>query len=191
MKALQPRSLFDAGFGNGRWLEWCVKNGVRWAGVEIDASQVEACDHPDAVRASVTSVPFDSGRWDVVLLVEVIEHLPDEESVVKAIKESYRLCKQGGHVIITTPNCEDVNVLRENHLTYFHFNEHHWLPQGTEYGLEHSHNHWIAFTPERLKKVMALAAPTAKRQVLRKMPIKILRNKMFYKLWGVVEKPCQ
>lgn len=46
--------------------------------------------------------------FDVVIASEVIEHLENPRFIAR---ELYRLCKPGGHVIITTPNVEDLRSL--------------------------------------------------------------------------------
>jgi len=46
--------------------------------------------------------PYKDNFFDGVLCSEVIEHLP--HSPVPALTEMYRVTKQGGHVLLTTPN---------------------------------------------------------------------------------------
>jgi ubiquinone/menaquinone biosynthesis C-methylase UbiE len=52
-------------------------------------------------------LPFNSKIFDKVYLFEVIEHL---ENSAKALKESYRVCKKNGYILIGTPNC--MNILK-------------------------------------------------------------------------------
>ncbi|HEY6395036.1 MAG TPA: class I SAM-dependent methyltransferase, partial [Candidatus Binataceae bacterium] len=57
---------------------------------------------PGWVAADLTSpLPFRSEKFDVVLMLEVIEHLPD---IPHALREIARVLKPGGAAIITTPN---------------------------------------------------------------------------------------
>lgn len=46
--------------------------------------------------------PYKDNTFDLVLCSEVVEHLP--HSPMPAIREMYRVARQGGHVLITTPN---------------------------------------------------------------------------------------
>ena len=46
-------------------------------------------------------LPFNDETFDLVLLLDVIEHLFDPDHVVQEIQ---RVLKKGGYVIITTPN---------------------------------------------------------------------------------------
>jgi 2-polyprenyl-3-methyl-5-hydroxy-6-metoxy-1,4-benzoquinol methylase len=54
------------------------------------------------------SIPGFGGYFDVVIASEVIEHL---ENPRHTIRELARLCRAGGHVIITTPNNESIRSL--------------------------------------------------------------------------------
>ena len=46
-------------------------------------------------------IPFDDGEFDVILIIEVLEHL---DSYNRVIQEASRVLKNRGYVIITTPN---------------------------------------------------------------------------------------
>lgn len=51
--------------------------------------------------------PFAEGEFDVVMLIEAIEHLTDDY-LLPTIQEAYRILKPGGKLVITTPNNEDL-----------------------------------------------------------------------------------
>lgn len=46
--------------------------------------------------------PYENNSFDMVLLNEVIEHLP--QSPIISLKEIHRVTKKGGYIMITTPN---------------------------------------------------------------------------------------
>lgn len=46
--------------------------------------------------------PFDDGMFDLVLFNEIIEHLP--QTPVHALRETWRVARPGGHLMVTTPN---------------------------------------------------------------------------------------
>lgn len=46
--------------------------------------------------------PYENNSFDMVLLNEVVEHLP--QSPVISLKEIHRVTKKGGYIMITTPN---------------------------------------------------------------------------------------
>jgi SAM-dependent methyltransferase len=51
---------------------------------------------------SEPKLPFDAGYFDVVTLLAVVEHL-DPESMAVLFKESHRVLRHGGMVVLSTP----------------------------------------------------------------------------------------
>lgn len=67
---LQPRSMLDLGCGEGEWVAAFIDAGVDATGVDIAAPEPQN-------RHDLTS-PLDLGRtFDLVLSIEVGEHLPE------------------------------------------------------------------------------------------------------------------
>lgn len=54
------------------------------------------------VNIEKTQLPFDTGRFDAVLCCEVLEHLLEDP--LRPLRESHRVLKPGGTLIVTTPN---------------------------------------------------------------------------------------
>jgi SAM-dependent methyltransferase len=57
----------------------------------------------DLVRCSGTELPFASGSLDLVMAIDVIEHLDDDEG---CLHEMARLCRPGGCVLVHVPAFE-------------------------------------------------------------------------------------
>jgi 2-polyprenyl-6-hydroxyphenyl methylase/3-demethylubiquinone-9 3-methyltransferase len=95
----------DVGCGNGRTGgPLLMKNGASYIGVDISRTAVAAAQEfgLDArVIADASSLPFESGSFDFVLCMEVLEHLfrPDLATV-----EIARVLRHGGIALITVPN---------------------------------------------------------------------------------------
>jgi len=51
--------------------------------------------------ASASKLPFKDESFDIVLCTEVIEHVDDQS---QAIEEMFRVIKEGGILVITSPN---------------------------------------------------------------------------------------
>jgi 2-polyprenyl-3-methyl-5-hydroxy-6-metoxy-1,4-benzoquinol methylase len=68
-------------------------------------------DCPDSIPVDagvdlLRGLPYESGIFDCVILSDVIEHLSDH---AKAVREIARVAKNGGHVIVVTPNMMKIN----------------------------------------------------------------------------------
>jgi len=54
----------------------------------------------NVVRSSSTSIPFRSEKFDIITVLDVIEHVQDDKSV---LKEIWRLLKPNGLIVVTVP----------------------------------------------------------------------------------------
>ncbi len=90
--------LLDAGCGD-------VELRERLAGLR-PRLEVVCCDlgwlpAPLACRADVQALPFAAGSFDAVLLLAVLEHVPDHRA---ALAEARRVLRPSGVLVVTTPN---------------------------------------------------------------------------------------
>lgn len=78
-------------------------------------------EHPDLdVVADAAEMPFPDAKFDVVISIQVLEHVPNPE---KVFSEIARVLIPGGHAIITVP-----------HLSFVHGEPHDYF-RYTKYGL--------------------------------------------------------
>lgn len=103
----------DLGCGRGEWLELLNANGFQSHGVDIDEGMLEnakefglSTELMDALEY-LTSLPDDS--ISVVTGFHIAEHLPFE-ILQELIKESLRVLKPAGLLILETPNPENITV---------------------------------------------------------------------------------
>ncbi len=87
VRPLAPHSTLDAGCGEGETLvRLGGLLGERVAAVDLSAYSVaraaERLPGVDARRASVTDLPFADAEFDLVLCLEVLEHLDDPAAAV-------------------------------------------------------------------------------------------------------------
>ena len=94
--------MLDAGCGTGRNL--IEFGGLGEAeGVDFSADAVEFCRRRGIERvqqAVLEQLPFDDGRFDVVIATDVIEHLDDDR---RALAELRRVTAPGGRLVVTVP----------------------------------------------------------------------------------------
>jgi len=93
--------VLDAGTGQGH-----VAHGLVAMGYEVEAFDIDpsACQHPDLPVAQgdiLGGLPYDDGRFDLVVANEVIEHM---ENPFRATREFHRVLRPGGLLLLTTPN---------------------------------------------------------------------------------------
>ena len=79
-----------------------------WGGLPVRATvniakmNIEALKMADIIRASATYLPFRDMSFNKVSMLEVLEHLDKKDSIL-AIDEVYRVLKNGGKSMISTP----------------------------------------------------------------------------------------
>lgn len=111
--------VLDFGCGPGFIVDHLERLGTRWryTGLDFSAASVrkvaeKASRHPwfeGAVHVTKLPSPLEDGAFDVVLLLEVVEHL-DDDRLSAVLDEVRRLLRTGGTVVVTTPNEEDLSV---------------------------------------------------------------------------------
>jgi ubiquinone/menaquinone biosynthesis C-methylase UbiE len=104
-KRRQDRIL-DIGCGTGIILKLLENFGVSY-GAECSPEAIQFLRHRGLnliVRSDVDqSVPFKDNTFSAITCLDVLEHLDND---FKLLKEMGRVCKPGGHVILTVPAFE-------------------------------------------------------------------------------------
>lgn len=151
------KSILDAGCGKGRWAEWATKHKRGYRGMDIDESLVQRCqENFPQFRFRVgdaRKIPFKPQSFDTVMMVEVIEHLRGEKDVLRALQESCRVARKC--VAVTTPDCTDLERLREYGVTFTHVLEN---GKGRKFSSreDQAHAHWSFLTKDSLSEMLSL-----------------------------------
>ncbi len=99
--------LLDAGCGPGRFLSVASRLGFRVVGADTSVQMLLAsrkADVPMSVglaRASIESLPFADGAFDVVCTAGVLEYLRDDEPVLAELR---RVLRPGGALLAAVTN---------------------------------------------------------------------------------------
>jgi SAM-dependent methyltransferase len=104
----KPLRIFDAGCGDGRLVADYIGRGFSVSGMDAHVEGVAAARAKgvDAVVGDLEAVwPVGSATQDVVLLLDVLEHLVDP---AHALGEARRVLSQDGHCIVAFPNHFDL-----------------------------------------------------------------------------------
>lgn len=124
----RTNKILDIGCGYGFFLEVAKERGWEVYGVEITQKAVDTCEEKgiNMFMGDISEVSFDEDSFDVVVSIEVIEHLNDPNTF---LSKSYSLLRKGGLMYVTTPNFNsylrhqlkaDYDVIcYPNHLSYF------------------------------------------------------------------------
>jgi len=144
--AAGPGSIaLDISAGDGLSTRMLKERGWRVMATERKVAR----GRPDWVAADLISdLPFRSESFDLVLMLEVIEHLPD---IPHSLREIARVLKPGGIAIVTTPN--RLNVISRIHYLLTGFYKGRRAPLPYRYRVEDGRNwhvmglndfHWMA-----------------------------------------------
>jgi 2-polyprenyl-3-methyl-5-hydroxy-6-metoxy-1,4-benzoquinol methylase len=119
-----PGSLLDIGPNIGTCLALARDRGWDAYGIEINAEAADYCRRERGlnVRAGVLDADtYPRNSFDVVLMGDVIEHLPDPRATMRIVQG---ILKPGGVVLISTPNIAGwagraLQIKPEEHIYYF------------------------------------------------------------------------
>lgn len=132
--SLDNARLVDVGCGGGILSEALAKKGARVVGVDMAQESIEVakrhaieCNLEIDYRVSTaeTQAEDESCGFDVVVCMEMLEHVPDSESVIKSCAA---LVKSGGKVFFSTlnrhPKAFALSIVAAEYIL-------NWIPKGT------------------------------------------------------------
>jgi SAM-dependent methyltransferase len=140
---LDGANIVDFGCGPGHLLEHLLKNYRPKSAWGVEFSENSAQSATERVRrfeqfrgvVAAKQLPVDlpDACCDVLFLVEVVEHL-DDETLNGTVAEARRLLRPNGHLIVTTPNAERLEISKTACLEcgcIFHIWQHvrSWTPE--------------------------------------------------------------
>lgn len=127
LKGIQPESLLDVGSGRGAFLFPFLREFPQTEVTSLDllphrvafleALREGGVDRLTALRQDICTWDRPDRSFDVVALLEVLEHIPDVEAAVRA---AVRLARR--YVVVTVPskpddNPEHIHLLTKDRLT--------------------------------------------------------------------------
>jgi SAM-dependent methyltransferase len=98
----EPCRILDAGCGSGRNLEMLARfgtvTGVEPAPLSVAAARARGVGR--VVQGSLDSLPVESNAFDLVVCLDVLEHVDDD---LAAMRDLRRVTANGGRLLITVP----------------------------------------------------------------------------------------
>jgi len=104
---VKGKRIVDVGCGAGELVRMLTEKGALVTGIDIPdmvTKALEAEDVGDEVYliGNAESMPIDDDSTDIVVFVASLHHVPDP-NMNKALKETYRILKNGGIAVIVEP----------------------------------------------------------------------------------------
>jgi len=103
---IENKEILDMGCGDGRYVLKFLDYSPRVRGVDFSEAAVQEyqrdADRPELIsQGDIQELPFEDNRFDVVLLNEVLEHVPNDNL---AVAEAWRVLKPGAWLVVFSPN---------------------------------------------------------------------------------------
>jgi len=99
---LKGKRVLDLGCGNGCYTAELARRAAFVCGVDLQIPYLKEFRQPiPRVAAVGEDLPFASGSFDFITMIEVFEHTRCDEEV---LKECFRVLKSGGFVVLFVPN---------------------------------------------------------------------------------------
>lgn len=138
----QGKTLLDVSCKEGDVLRSLVTQGFILRGTNFEPSGPPLEGIPIDYNVSLLKrLPYEDASFDVVLLIEVIEHLENHRT---ALCELARVLKPGGVLILTTPNIMRLNSRFHFFLSGYHKTKRRFIPFATPLDQAHRfHNYPI------------------------------------------------
>ena len=98
IKALKPESVLDVGCAYGFLVKSLNDAGIPAKGVDVSTFAYKMRATDDMQVASVLDLPFEDGEFDLVVTIELLEHIREEDTN-QALSELARVSRRGVHWI--------------------------------------------------------------------------------------------
>jgi len=104
-------TMIDVGCGSGQTMAWFTSSRPGWnaAGLDIAKDGVAAAKSAGlaVVTGNALELPFESSSADLVITLDVLQHLPLPAGDVDCLREIRRVVRPGGYLFIRT-NCQSI-----------------------------------------------------------------------------------
>ncbi len=111
LKDTPPKGeVLEMGCGSAYFLTVLRKEfpeaNFKFTGIDLEKDAVDVAKPflkpgDEIVHGSVEDMPFTDNKFDLILYLDVIEHVGDDK---KSLSEAFRVLKPGGTLIVSTPN---------------------------------------------------------------------------------------
>lgn len=128
--AINPKDCLDVGCGTGKLVDNLRRIGIQAYGIEISQYALESSKKelkPYLKFGDITNIPYEDGRFDLVVSFDVLEHL-ERSKLEKAVRESIRVSKKWVVHKIYTPENLWINFLHGKDFSHLSvLSQQYWL----------------------------------------------------------------
>lgn len=104
----EGETILDSGCGNGRLFSLLKEKKVHYFGIDISEKLIEIAKmtFPEATFqvGDALNLPFPENFFDKVFSISVLHHIPSKEFQLRYLRESKRVLKKGGWLILRVWN---------------------------------------------------------------------------------------
>lgn len=104
-KDIQDKAILDIGCSTGYFGAQLMKKGAKVTGIDISTKAIKEAKkvltEAKVVDLNEGKLPFKNKVFDSIIASELLEHLFQP---INILKEAHRILKDGGELIISTPN---------------------------------------------------------------------------------------
>jgi SAM-dependent methyltransferase len=98
--------VLEIGPGRGDFADICLERGVEYSAIEANRQMAESLEKRGAnvVRAMVPPLPALDKTFDVVIMINVMEHMNGMENALQITQQIRDVLKPGGKFVICSPD---------------------------------------------------------------------------------------
>ncbi len=106
VRRLRPATVLDIGCGPGFVAAECEKAGAKVTGLDLAPARPGTMTSHHRVELGREALPVNPAEFDLILMLDVIEHLPDPETFMIELRNRGRdnCAKPPPPLVLTTPN---------------------------------------------------------------------------------------
>ncbi|MCX6740485.1 MAG: class I SAM-dependent methyltransferase [Candidatus Parcubacteria bacterium] len=118
-------AILDIGCGLGQFLSWLKEKGYKnFLGIDISEQMLNICkqnvtDKVEEISSLAEFLRNKNNIYDLVVLNDVIEHLPKNE-IITDLEIIYAALKKGGRLLIKTNNLASITGARMRYSDFTH-----------------------------------------------------------------------
>ncbi len=106
LKFNKNQFILDIGIGFGVYTNYILDISPYYIGLDVNKDSLKTTRNThdqiiDCIQMSAEKIGFKENTFDGILMIEVLEHIPDHK---KALREINRILKPGGRLVLTVPN---------------------------------------------------------------------------------------